>query len=56
MSPCLVKMRSESTSTFGYRLARASANFQCVVAGCPSSSPVAASPNAPLQIDAIRRA
>ena len=32
----------------------ASANFQCVVAGLPSSSPAAASTNAPVQIDTSR--
>ncbi len=42
--------------TFGYSALNWSVVFQCVVAGLPSSSPAAASTNAPVQIDMIRGA
>ena len=44
-----------STDARGYRRARSAHSDQCVVAVCPSSSPAAASTNAPVQSETMRR-
>jgi hypothetical protein len=53
-SPSSTNSTFSSTSTSGWSRRIASANFQCVVAGRPSSSPAAASTKAPVQIDTSR--
>ena len=55
-SPSRTKMASGSTVIVGKRSASSSQLFQCVVARLPSSRPAAASTNAPLHTDAVRRA
>jgi hypothetical protein len=49
-------MASGSTRTLGYSRRSSGANFQCVVARRPSSNPISASTNAPLQIETTCRA
>jgi hypothetical protein len=54
--PDLVKMRSASSLTRGKRRAKSRLRVQCVVAGRPSSKPVAARMYAPEQTLATRLA
>ena len=54
--PSRTKIRSGSTATRGWRRASSAQNAQCVVAALPSSSPAAASRNAPVQTEQVRRA
>jgi hypothetical protein len=56
ISPSSTYMASGSTSIAGCARARVRACCQCVVARRPSSSPAAARMNAPVQMDAVRRA
>ena len=53
-SPSSTKSTFSSTRTSGCSRRRSSANLQWVVAARPSSSPAAASTNAPVQIDTSR--
>ena len=53
--PSRTKIGSGSTVTLGYRRAKSSHHAQCVVARRPSSSPAAASTNAPVHTDVTRR-
>ena len=53
-SPSSTNSSRGSTWTRGYRFARVGAYIQCVVAGRPSSSPAAASTNAPVQSPMMR--
>ena len=53
-SPSSTNSTFSSTRTCGCSRRSSSANFQCVVAGRPSSRPAAASTNAPVQIDTSR--
>jgi hypothetical protein len=50
-----MKMRSSSTFTFGNRVCKSRARFQCVVARRPSSRPAPARIKAPVQVAAARR-
>jgi hypothetical protein len=55
-SPSLIKMRSASSFTFGYKRAKCAVLSQWVVALRPSSSPASASKKAPEHTLATRRA